>query len=145
MIQVVARAAAPPLGLRRAPFLCRIGVIVILGSGQVVETAGYSSERGFAALARRLSGRQSVNTAVLVTAGITPRFSLGPMGTQPGVRVDPAIPEQVSRIVQAGREIAVVDLLLNQAILQTAAILFELRNLTLQLVVFVLQMAQTRH
>ena len=55
-----------------------------------------------------------------------------------------AVSQQVACIVEPGRQIAVVDLLLHQAILHRSVFLFQLGRPLLQLFVLILQVAQAR-
>ena len=88
-----------------------------------------------AAVSVRPAGKSPGRRAVVLgrrTAEVVPAAA----GPDPHLRLDPAIAQQVARIVQPGSEIAVVDLLLHQAILHRSVLLFQFGDRTLQLFVF---------
>src|SRR5271157_1592013 len=70
--------------------------------------------------------------------------ALLPLGScpDPGLGVDPPIPQDIASIIQAGREIAVVDLFLDQPVFHRPRLFLESGNLGLELFVLILEMAQ---
>ena len=82
-----------------------------------------------------MDSSSSARSIVLVAA---------PARAELDVRLDTAVAQQVACIVEPGGQIAVVELLLHQAILHRPVLLFQLGGPLLQLLVFIFQMAQAR-
>jgi hypothetical protein len=64
------------------------------------------------------------------------------MRSHANVRIDPAIAQEVARVIQPGRQISIIDLLLDQAILNRLILSLKLGDGSLQLFILVLHMAQ---
>ncbi len=137
MIQVRAEVQARLLGLGS-----RVGNLMGSGRRSVVEVqrvlhlAGNPNDGRFPAPPRRLAGRQSPGPRTVARG-------LVPTRPDPTIEIQAAVAQQIARVVEAGCKLAVVDLLLGQAVLHGPVLALELGHGPAQLGVLILQVAQT--
>ena len=136
--------AEPRVPVRRIGGLERDGVVlvqrVIRGRRQVVQVAARDARGGgLARLAAGSSGRDRPGPRQLVVrvGGPRPRGS----SRQAACRSRSLCLSGGSRVVQASRQVPVVDLFLDQPILERPALFLELGDLGLELLVLELEMA----
>src|SRR5208282_2900252 len=111
----------------------------VRGGGKV-EVAWNTRGRGLSRLLARSPGRQRPGLCDLVVRICVP-LSFGSC-PDPGLGVDPSIPQDIASIIQPGRQIAIVDLFLDQPVFHRPRFFLELGNLGLELLVLILEMAQ---